>query len=119
MSDAIPPPKSALRIWIRILAWIIPGVAAPAILLGWFALCYGSPSRELPVTIGAIVLLVVIVLGCGFFDAVLRRPKPTALPENHAKSIALAMLVFTLLQIVLVPAIGFTVASGCNALNLL
>lgn len=117
MSDAIPPPKSPLRTWMRVFAWIAPGVAAPAILLGWFALCYGHQSRELAVTIGAIILLVGLVLGCAFFNAILRRPDPATLPGSQARSIALSMLVFTLFQVILVPAIGSAVATGCNALT--
>jgi hypothetical protein len=114
MNESIPPPKSAVRVWLRILAWIIPGVAAPALLLGWFGMVYGSPRNELPVTIGAIVLLLVIVLGCGFFNAVLRRPDRASRRMNPAKATALSVVIFVLLQVLLVPAIGFTVASGCN-----
>jgi len=114
MSDLPPPPKSAARTWLRILAWIIPGVSAPAILLGWFALTYPSsgPNDGL-VAVGSVGLFAVIVLACGFFNAILRRPDPSALPPSQAKSVALSMLIFVLLQVLLVPAIGYTVAAGC------
>lgn len=114
MSDSIPPPNSAVRVWLRVLAWIIPGVCAPAILLGWFAVSYGASHNQLLITTGVFTLFAAILLGCGFFNAILRQPERATRRMSPAKSITLSIIVFILFQILLVPAIGCTVAFGCN-----
>lgn len=113
MSDLPPPPNSAARTWLRILAWIIPGVSAPALLLGCFAILYGSSRNETLITTAALALFAIIVIGCGFFNAILRQPDRTRPPMSPAKSITLSIFVFLLIQVLLVPAIGYTVAAGC------
>lgn len=113
MSDLAPPPKSTARNWLRILAWIIPGVSAPALLLGAFALSYGSRATADLVGVAAIGLFALITIGCGFFNAILRTPERSERQMSPAKSITLSILVFLLVQVLLVPAIGWTVASGC------
>ena len=113
MSDLPPPPKSAARTWLRILAWIIPGVSAPAFMLGAFALSYGSRGSSEIILISAIGLFAATVIGCAFFNAILRQPKRSERQTSPAKFIALSILIFLLLQVLLVPAIGYTVAAGC------
>lgn len=63
MSDPIPPPNSAARVWMRVLAWIIPGVAAPAVL--FFAVSvtiHGSMNDDF-ILIGSLVLFVLLQIG--------------------------------------------------------
>jgi len=106
-SPELPKPRSAARTWLRILAWITPGAVAPAWLLGWFVLSYGNQRHAEVVTIGAITLLVVIVLGCGFFNAILRPRPHLDAPGARTKSIVLSVVIFTLPQILITPILFF------------
>ena len=107
-----PPPRSAARVWLRILAWIVPGVTAPALLLLVFSLSYGS-SKFQWLGIAYFPFLIILALGCGAFDAIL---KPSLPAEGRGKFIARSMTIFFLAQLIATPAIGFTVASGCLAI---
>lgn len=104
---------SKVRPWLRALAWLIPGISAPGVLLATFAFTYGGGYGDwifFPL-LGGFILL---TLACAFFDAVLTLPTRSNRTPSKPKAIAKAMLIFVLFQILIVPALGTATAFGCT-----
>ena len=107
------PQTSHVRQWLRVLAWVLPGVCAPSALLTSFAFNYGGPYRPW-IDIALVTSLIIIVLGCACFDALLRIPLPSEPESSRPKTRIKQAFYFLLLEVVVTPIIGTATAFGCS-----
>lgn len=95
------------------MAWFLPGISAPAVLLGAFVLTYGRSGGQWigPALLGG---LLVLTIGCGVFDALLRLPPRGETDDSRPRRLAKHTSLFVLAQVLVVPVLGTGTAYACT-----
>lgn len=110
MNPGIPPPNRAVG-WLRLMVWSAPTGISVALL---FVLEFLPPS----LSPDGILLIATGITGClGYYDALLarqQRPTPRGSPEAN---IPRKVVMFTLLQILIVPVFWLGIMAGFCALS--
>ena len=98
------PPKNAAKAWLRFFVWLTPSVLAVLLVPVCLSVGTGATGRDL----GPLLWFIGLVggtYGIGWYDSMLSYRR---LKDGRPNS-ATHAFVFTLLQILIVPAVVFTV----------
>ncbi len=98
-----PPGSKAITI-LRVFLWLIPAIILP------FGMVLAAALREMwPVSI---VVTLAAFAGVGYFDQRLSLQQKRIDPSTEKKELIRWTIIFTILQLMIAPAVGVTVLYG-------